>query len=261
MSQHQTVFWAVSASELLAQLQTTPQGLTSAEARDRLARVGANLLKPGRRTGELLILLFAAGLSFFLHDRVDALIIVGIVVASGLLGFWQERGAAHALETLLAIVKTRVVVLRDGAQVEIPVEEVVPGDVVILSAGGNVPGDCLLLESESLYIDEAALTGETFPVVKTAEVLNPDTPLNQRANTLFMGTHVVSTYVPDVRPVRVEEAPRVALRLHPQAVECPGGPGGSAPDRDEGRTGERARGLLVRRDPGGDEGGDRRAAG
>jgi P-type Mg2+ transporter len=204
MTQHQKAFWAVPASELLGQLQTTAQGLTSVEARDRLARVGVNLPTPKRRTGELtlllaqfkspliLILLFAAGLSFFLHDRADALIIAGIVAASGLLGFWQERGAAHALEKLLAIVRTRVSVLRDGAQTEIPVEDVVPGDVVILSAGGNVPGDCLLLESESLYVDEAALTGETFPVVKTAQVLPPETPLGQRANTLFMGTHVVS---------------------------------------------------------------------
>jgi Mg2+-importing ATPase len=204
MSQRQTAFWAVPASELLGQLQTTPQGLASAEARDRLARVGANLLKPRKRTGELtlllaqfkspliLILLFAAGLSFFLHDRADALIIGGIVVASGLLGFWQERGAAHALEKLLAIVKTTIVVLRDGAQAEIPVEEVVPGDVVILSAGGNVPGDCLVLGAESLYVDEAALTGETYPVVKMAQVLPPETPLGQRANSLFMGTHVVS---------------------------------------------------------------------
>jgi Mg2+-importing ATPase len=204
MGQRQSAFWSVPAAELLQQLQTMPQGLTGAEARERLARVGANLLKPLKRADELtlllaqfkspliLILLFAAGLSFFLHDRADALIITGIVVASGLLGFWQERGAAHALEKLLAIVQTKAAVLRDGAETEIPVEEVVPGDVVILSAGGSVPGDCLNLESQDLFVDEATLTGETYPVAKTAQVLPPETPLGQRANTLFMGTHVVS---------------------------------------------------------------------
>jgi P-type Mg2+ transporter len=204
MGQRQSAFWSVPAAELLQQLRTTPQGLASAEARERLARVGANLLKPRKRTDELtlllaqfkspliLILLFAAGLSFFLHDRADALIIAGIVVASGLLGFWQERGAAHALEKLLAIVQTKAVVLRDGTEKEIPVEEVVPGDVVILSAGGSVPGDCLNLESQDLFVDEATLTGETYPVAKTAQVLPPETPLGQRTNTLFMGTHVVS---------------------------------------------------------------------
>lgn len=83
-------------------------------------------------------------MSFFLHDRTDALIIVGIVGASSLLGFWQERGAAHALEALLAVVQTRTRVLRDGTETEIPVEEVVPGDVVMLSAGASVPGDCLV---------------------------------------------------------------------------------------------------------------------
>jgi magnesium-transporting ATPase (P-type) len=131
-------FWSVPMADLLQQLGATPQGLTSAEAQQRLARFGANLLTPGRRKNALalllgqfkspliLILLFAAGLSFFLHDPVDASIILAIVLASGLLGFWQERGAAHALEKLLAIVQTNAVVRRDGSEREIPVEGIVP---------------------------------------------------------------------------------------------------------------------------------------
>jgi P-type Mg2+ transporter len=140
----------------------------------------------------ILILFFAAGLSCFLHDPVDASIILAIVLASGLLGFWQERGAAHALEKLLAIVQTKAVALRDGVERETPVEEIVTGDVVILSPGGNLPGDCLILESQDLFVDEATLTGETYPVAKAAATLPPETPLSQRTNTLFMGTHVVS---------------------------------------------------------------------
>jgi P-type Mg2+ transporter len=119
-------------------------------------------------------------------------IILGIVLASGVLGFWQERGAAHAVDKLLAVVQTKATALRDGVQKEIPVAEVVPGDIVVLSAGKSIPGDCLVLESKDLFLDEAALTGETFPVEKTPETVAPDTPLGKRANTLFMGTHVVS---------------------------------------------------------------------
>ena len=125
MNQRPPAFWSVPATDLLAQLGATPRGLTSAEARQRLTRLGANRLTPRRRTDELalvlaqfkspliLILLFAGGLSFFLHDPVDASIILAIVLASGLLGFWQERGAAHALEKLLAIVQTKAVALRE----------------------------------------------------------------------------------------------------------------------------------------------------
>jgi len=204
MNEIPKVFWSVSASELLNQLQTTPQGLSDDEAINRLTRYGPNLLKPKKRTDAFLlllaqfrspitlILLFAAGLSLFLHDPVDALIILAIVFLSGLLGFWQERGAANAIEKLLAIVQIKAVVLRDGSPKEIHVEEIVPGDVVVFSAGGNIPGDCLILDSKDLFVDESTLTGETYPAEKEVGILSPETPLSQRTNALFMGTHVVS---------------------------------------------------------------------
>lgn len=131
-------------------------------------------------------------MSFFLHDPVNAGIILTIVLVSGLLGFWQERGAANAIEKLLSIVQIKAEVLRDGAMREIPVEEIVPGDIVILNAGDVIPGDCLIIESKDLFVDEAALTGETYPEDKMSEILPEETPLAQRTNTLFMGTHVVS---------------------------------------------------------------------
>jgi Mg2+-importing ATPase len=140
----------------------------------------------------ILILLFAAGLSLFLHDQADALIILAIILISGLLGFWQEKGAADAVKKLLAIVQTKAEALRDRKAQEIPSEEIVPGDILLFNAGDVIPGDCLILESKDLFVDEAALTGETFPVEKAAAVLPPDTPLSQRSNSLFMGTHVVS---------------------------------------------------------------------
>ncbi len=203
-NQRPLAFWSLPAAELLARLQTTPQGITGDEARQRLARYGSNLLTPRKRSDALalllaqfkspitLILLFAAGLSFFLHERVDVFIILAIVFVSGLLGFWQERGAANAVEKLLAIVQIKAMVLRDGRPKEIPVEEIVPGDIIILNAGDIIPGDCLILESKDLFVDEATLTGETYPVEKSAGVLAKETQLGQRGNTLFMGTHVIS---------------------------------------------------------------------
>ena len=201
---HDPAFWSLSTTEILQQLQTTKEGLTGDEARERLARYGSNLLKPPKRSDVLtlllaqfrspiiLILFFATGLSFVLHDPVDALIILTIVLASGLLGFWQERGATNAVAKLLAIVQIKAAVLRDGGSKEIPVEEIVPGDIVVLNAGDIVPGDCLIQESKDLFVDEATLTGETYPVEKAVAVLSAETPLGQRTNSLWMGTHVVS---------------------------------------------------------------------
>ncbi len=140
----------------------------------------------------ILILIFAAGLSLFLQDPVDALIILTIVLVSGLLGYWQERGAADAVKKLLEIVQIKTTVLRDGTPKEIPVEEIVPGDIIQLKAGDVIPGDGLILSSNDLFVDEASLTGETYPVEKMAAVLAAETPLAHRTNTLFMGTHVVS---------------------------------------------------------------------
>ena len=164
MNQVPPAFWNTSATEILQQLHTTAKGLTGDEARSRLARYGANRLKPPKRSDVwslllnqfkspiILILLFATGLSWFLGDRVDAFIILFIVLISGLLGFWQERGASNAVEKLLSIVRIKAAVLRDGSSSDRPVEEIVPGDVVILNAGDIVPGDGLLLESRDLFV-------------------------------------------------------------------------------------------------------------
>ena len=204
MNHSQTQFWSVPSSELLQQLQTTPQGLRSDEIQERLLRYGSNLLKPKKKSDALtlliaqfkspiiLILIFAAGLSFFLRDPIDAVIILVIVLVSGFLGFWQERGAVNAVEKLLAIVQIKATVVRDGDSKEVPIEEIVPGDIVFIQASDVIPGDCLLLESKDLFVDEAALTGETFPVEKSIGILPRETPLSRRTNSLFMGTHVVS---------------------------------------------------------------------
>ena len=189
---------------MLRQLATTKEGLSSEEARVRLGRYGANTLKTQRPSNALalmlsqfrnpivLLLLFATGLSFFLHDPVNALIILAIVLASGLLGFWQEYSATSAVEKLLAMVQIKVTALRDGRAHEIAIEEIVAGDIVILKAGDVVPGDCLVDECKDLFVDEATLTGETYPAEKSVGALSAQTALGKRINALWMGTHVVS---------------------------------------------------------------------
>jgi Mg2+-importing ATPase len=204
MDQLARKFWSFPVERVAEGLDAGPGGLTFDEARRRLALYGRNHLRLRKSSSALklllaqfkspliIILLLAAVLSFFLGETVDAMIIVGIVLLSGLLGFWQEKRAADAVEKLLAIVQIKARVLRDGTWAEAPVEEIVPGDIALLNAGNIIPGDCLILESKDLFVDEAALTGESFPAEKRPGVLAEETPLGQRTNSLFMGTHVIS---------------------------------------------------------------------
>jgi Mg2+-importing ATPase len=204
ISSDEKAFWSIPSAELFEQLQTAPEGLTNDEVQRRLSSYGYNLLKEKKKTDAItlllnqfrsplvLILLAAAILSIFLQDPTSAAIILVIVFVSGILGFWQERGASDAVKKLLSIVQINSTALRNGEPRQIPLEQIVPGDVVLLNAGNMVPGDCALIEVRDLFVDEATLTGETYPAEKSVGILTPDTPLSARSNTLFMGTHVVS---------------------------------------------------------------------
>jgi len=197
-------FWSVSATKILQHLGASPEGLTSEAARRALSQHGLNLLKPRKKSTAtllflsqfkspiIIILIFAAILALALQDHTNGLIIVGIVLVSGLVGFFQERGAVNAVDRLLAIVQVKVTALRDENPTEVSLEEIVPGDVVLLNAGDMIAGDCLVLESKDLFVDEATLTGETYPVEKSPGTVAPETPLGKRTNAIFMGTHVVS---------------------------------------------------------------------
>lgn len=197
-------FWSLSPGESLEKLGSSSSGLSKEEAKRRLSQSGSNRLDAKNRNSGIsllvsqfkspiiLLLLSAAFLSFLVHASSDAFIILGIVLASGLLGFWQERGAANAVGKLLGMVRVKSLLLRSGEKVDIPVEDVVPGDILFLNAGNIIPADCLLLESKDLFVDEAAMTGETFPAEKVSESVSIDTPLSKRRNSLWMGTHVIS---------------------------------------------------------------------
>lgn len=196
-------WWSLSVEQLAREMGISTTGLSSKKAAARLKHYGANAFKAGnaswipqlwRQVSSpiVLILIIAATLSFFMHDATDGIIILIIVLASSLLGFWQEYRAASAVASLQKMVAVRATVLRDDVATPVALEKVVPGDVVILLAGSSIPADCRLLEACDLFVDEATLTGETFPVEKMPGDLPADTPLAQRTNSLYQGTHVIS---------------------------------------------------------------------
>ncbi|MGN6385078.1 MAG: magnesium-translocating P-type ATPase [Verrucomicrobiota bacterium] len=197
-------YWSIDVSRLFSELHCNPDGLSGGEAELRLQRYGANELNPKKTGGAIalligqfktpivLILLSAAGLSLFLRDATDAFIILFIIAVSGMLGFWQEKTANNAVKELLALVEIKAAVLRDGKQQELPVRQIVPGDIVIVNTGDVVPADGRILESKNLFVDEATLTGETFPAQKFPGLIEPNATFSQRTNVLFMGTHVIS---------------------------------------------------------------------
>lgn len=221
-------WWSEPTADLLTRLETAPGGLAPDEAARRLASHGRNQLdgqrvRPGWhvlvgqvKSPLVLLLVGAAALSFFVGSHQDALIILGIVGVGVVLGFRQELKATRAVESLLGLVSVRARVLRGGAAREVPTEEVVPGDVVLLSAGSLVPADCRLLAERDLHVDQATLTGESFPVEKELAAAPPDAPLAGRGCAVLLGTHVVSG---TATAVVVETGPRTELgaisgRLH-----------------------------------------------
>ncbi len=197
-------YWSRSAEDNLKELQAKTAGLSSTEAQRRLQTYGPNLT--ARSSGHssfilflqqfkspiTLLLLGASILSLFLGDATDAIIIFIIVGISSLLGFWQEKSAGDAVKKLLSLVELTANVLRDGKYAEIPLKMIVPGDIIQLNAGDIVPADCLLISSNELFTNEAAFTGESFPVEKKTGIIAADSPLAARTNMLFMGSNVIS---------------------------------------------------------------------
>jgi len=198
-------FWTFSPQEAASAVQANLEsGLSQLEAKRRLKLHGYNSLKAKKHLKKLrlffrqfnqpliFILLFCATISAILYDSLDAIIIFAIIFASCILSFFQEKSAFQVMEKLLRIVQIRVCVLREREQKEIPLDQIVPGDIVHLSAGDVVPGDSCLLECKNLFIDEATLTGESFCSEKAVGVCLSATPIAKRTNVLFMGTYVVS---------------------------------------------------------------------
>jgi len=179
-------------------------GLTTAEAASRLKNFGANQPGAERASGPLrellsqfksplVLLLVGAGLvSAIVGEITDALIVLAIVLASTVLGWWQEHRAGKAVAALRARITARSRVVRDEKELVVPSAEVVPGDVVLLSAGALIPADGRVIAAKDLFVSEAVLTGETFPVEKRPGSVPAATPVGQRTNAVFAGTNVRS---------------------------------------------------------------------
>ena len=197
-------YWRRDAPELLAALATTAEGLSWAEAAERLARHGANVVQEQREVAAVrlllrqfasplvLILVFGAVISLAARGWVDAGIILVIVLGSALLGFTQEYRASSAIAELRKRLALTARVRRDGAIQTMAASGIVPGDVIELSAGNLIPADGVLLSARDFLVTEASLTGESMPVEKQPGAVNADAPMSRRANCAFMGTSVRS---------------------------------------------------------------------
>jgi len=205
MTNRPTDFWNTDLPELLGGLAANANGLTQTEAEARLERYGRNLLDTTNRRSSIrqylahfknplvLILLVASGLSALMGEVEGAWIIWSIVLLSVTLDFFQEHRAEHAANLLKKQVAVRATVLRNGQPVEIRLEKIVPGDIVLLNAGALVPADCRLLDAKDFFVNQSVLTGETFPVEKHATSLTEAThEFSEADNAVFMGTSVVS---------------------------------------------------------------------
>jgi len=206
---------ALPPADILKQLATPPEtGLSSVEAAQRLEKYGPNQLTEAPRPGFLallwdqlnnflvLMLIVAAIVSGIIGwsefsksgdtaEFIDAGAILAIVVLNSILGIVQERRAEEALAALKKLAAPEAQVLRDGKRQTVPARLLVPGDVIYLETGNFIPADIRLLEAVNLRVEEAALTGESIPVQKDANIhLEADVPLGDRKNTAFMGTLV-----------------------------------------------------------------------
>ncbi len=199
-----SAYWSLPPEELWRQLRSSRDGLSSEDAGARLRANGPNAIREHRRRSRLrtlggqlrspllLLLVFAAAASALTGEWVDAGIVLAIVAATAGIGSSREYSAHAVAAALSAQVRIRSSVLRDGRAETVAVEDLVPGDVVLLSAGSLIPGDGVLVEATDLFVSEAVLTGESFPVQKRPGTTPADAPLAARTNSLFMGTSVRS---------------------------------------------------------------------
>jgi Ca2+-transporting ATPase len=191
-----------STEEVFDDLETDAEGLSSDEARRRLDARGPNEFARGTTRSPLRIfvaqfdsaliwvLVVAAVLSVWAGHTVDAVLIVVIVVANGAFGFVQDYRAEQSLDALRELTVPTATVRRDGEPTAVDATEVVPGDVVELSDGDVVPADGRVLDATGLEVDEAALTGESMPVGKSSDAVDPETPLAERTSMVYKGTNV-----------------------------------------------------------------------
>ncbi|MEM4505257.1 MAG: cation-translocating P-type ATPase [Candidatus Bathyarchaeia archaeon] len=207
---------AMSIEEVIKELETSPKGLSSSEAAKRLQKHGFNEIVELKKVSPLriflnqfkdifvIMLLIAIVLSVAIgyykstitpengggfDEYIDAITIGAIVALNAIVGFVQEYRSEKAIEAMKKLTAPKARVIRDGREVMIPAREVVPGDIILIEAGDRIPADARLLETIELKTEEAALTGESTPIDKVVGPLDEKTPVADRRNMVFMGTH------------------------------------------------------------------------
>lgn len=195
------VWHTLPEKEVFRLLSTGKQGLSDAEAKKRLERYGSNELKEEKKRTALdifvsqfknfliIVLIIASIVSIVLGEFIDASVILIIVFLNAILGFVQEYKAGKAIEALKKMTSLHAFVLRNGKQEEILSKDVVPGDVIVLEEGRQIPADSRIIESHNLQVDESALTGESVPVSKEEKTIKLEVPIAEMKNILFMGTY------------------------------------------------------------------------
>ena len=212
-------FYLEPTEKVFSAVESSEKGLTSAEAEQRLAKYGKNKLKEAEKDSlfkkfinsladpMIIMLLVAAaiqavvtvlenGANFEFKDFADVLVILVVVIINTIMSLVQDSKAEAAMDALMEMTAATSHVLRDGEVVTIKSEDVVIGDIVVLEAGDAVPADCRIIESHSMKVEEAALTGESVPVTKMIDALNcaagnDDVALGDRKNMLYSGSTIV----------------------------------------------------------------------
>ena len=198
------VFWhALSSEKVIEKLQSNLNGLSEGDVSERLETYGKNEIKKIEKLRPLkllleqfksffvLLLIIAAVISFLVTHFIDGYVIFGIVILNASIGFIQDYKAERTIQALKKMLVTKAKVIRSGILKEIPANEVVPGDILVLQEGDKVVADSRIMESRSLQVNEAILTGESFPIDKTSNILKPEIEIYERTNMLYNGTSVV----------------------------------------------------------------------
>lgn len=190
--------------EIIKNLDSSYEGLSSSEAKKRLEKYGKNVLPSKKRDsilkiflGELtspieMVLIVTVIISLIIGETVDAIVILFIILVDVLMGTYQENKALKSAEALTKMLKTKAKVLRDGKELEIDSEDIVIGDIILVDSGTKITSDARIIECSNLQVDESALTGESLAEAKSNEVLVGDIPLGDRKNMLFAGTNVMT---------------------------------------------------------------------
>ena len=195
-------YHSIGADECIEKLNSSENGLQKEEVNKRFEQFGPNELEEKEQTSVLqliikqfkdflvLILIIAAVIAFLSGKMIDVYVIIGVIIVNAAIGFFQEYKAEKSVKALKKLIKHDATVVRDGEEHVIPTTQLVPGDIIRMDEGKSVPADARLLNIKNFRAVEASLTGESLPIDKKTETLEEDTPLADRKNMIFKGTHI-----------------------------------------------------------------------